>query len=436
MNLKAPILYLSILFSLTNISAQISHGGKPLSFEHKGLKSISVFNTPLHNYQQMLREDEDNKGNTKPFRYGKVHDVELSPENSGVWQQLASGEKVWQLKIQSKDAFAIGLIFNKFKLSRGVKLFMYSPDKKQIIGSFTQNNNKKNGWFSTIPLSGEVIILELNVPKDQFYGEIQLSGIVHDYKNAFGLKGYGSSGSCNVNVNCTEGDDWQNEKKSVVKYTYNGYVCTGALINNAAEDDTPYLLTANHCIGSSSEAASAVFWFNYESENCIATGNPSYQSISSSSLIATGGSLDFSLLELSVEPPLDYDVYYSGWNRSTNPASKTVCIHHPSGDIKKITLDYDPPSTGDYGSGLITNSHWQIHEWDVGTTEGGSSGSPLYDENHRIVGDLTGGDASCSYNYDDFYSKFDMSWDFYSNTNQQLKAWLDPNNTGVMVLDG
>jgi len=196
------------------------------------------------------------------------------------------------------------------------------------------------------------------------------------------------------------------------------------------------LLTAEHCINSSSVAASAIFIFNYESELCNGTSGPSSQTISSASLVATGGDLDFSLLELSIDPPEDYNVYFAGWNRSINPASNTVCIHHPSRDIKKISLDYDPPTTGNYGSGFITNSHWWIHEWDVGTTEGGSSGSPLFDENHRIVGDLTGGYASCSYNFNDYYSKFDMSWDYYPDADQQLKAWLDPDNTGVMTLDG
>ncbi len=439
MKLKFLILLIGIIFSFTKINAQISHGGKPLSFDHSGLKSASVFNTPLYNYQQMIKEDEENKGKAKPFRFGKMHKVLISPENYGTWQQLPSGEKIWQLNIQSKGAFAIGLIFNRFKLIKGTKLFVYSADKERLIGSFTEKNNKENGWFSTIPLAGETIIIELNVPKGENYGEMQLSGIVHDYKNAFGLKaGFGSSGACNVNVNCTEGAAWQNEKKAVVKYVFGAYLCSGALINNTVEDGTPYLLTANHCISSSSGAASAVFWFNYESASCDATTDPAYQTISSANLIATSaaGDLDFTLLELSVEPPTDYNVYYAGWSRSESAATNTVTIHHPQGDIKKISLDYDPPVTGDYGYGLVTNSHWRILEWDVGTTEGGSSGSPLFDENHRIIGDLTGGDASCTYNFDDYYAKFDMSWAYYPAASEQLKAWLDPYNTGITFLDG
>ena len=445
MKLKILILSISILFCLPNISAQISHGGKPLSFENSSLKSIPVFNTPRVNYQQMIREDGEITGKAKPFRFGKTHDVLLNPENYGVWQELPSGEKVWRLKIRSEKAFAIGLFFQDFYLNEGVKFFMYSADYSIIKGAFTSKNNKKSRVFSTLPLPGDELVLELNIPKEMDYGKFEISGIVHDYKNVFGKDSdaFKASGSCNVNVNCPEGDDWQNEKRSVVKYSYTddsggSYLCTGALINNTRQDASPYLLTASHCINSSTEAASALFIFNYESELCAGTTGSNSQTISSAGLTAatSGWTLDFSLLKLSIDPPTDYNVYYAGWNRGINPASSTVCIHHPQGDIKKISLDYDPPTTGNYGSGLITDSHWWIHEWDVGTTEGGSSGSPLFDENHRIVGDLTGGDAYCGYSVNDYYAKFDMSWDYYSEPGQQLKAWLDPDNTGVTTLDG
>ncbi|MCF6241914.1 MAG: T9SS type A sorting domain-containing protein [Bacteroidales bacterium] len=427
-----------------NIHAQINYGGTPLSFDQANLKSTPVYYTPYFDYNQLLREDENNKNGAKPYRYGKTHLVNINPENSGVWTNLKSGDKIWRLQIHSDKAYAIGLFFKHFKLNSGVRFFVYSPDKSIVKGAYTSQNNKTDKVFSVLPLTGEDIILELNVPKGVDFGVFELSGIIHDYKNAFGkkLKSAKASGSCNVNVNCPEGANWQNEKRSVVKYTFVSggytYMCTGALINNTRKDATPYLLTANHCVSSQTVAQTAVFIFNYESELCNGTIGPTNQTISASDLIAatTAGDLDFTLLKLSTSPPVEYGVYFSGWNRSTTAASNTVTIHHPSGDIKKISMDYDAPVTGNYGSGYITNSHWQILAWDLGTTEGGSSGSPLYDENHHIVGDLTGGEASCYNNVNDYYAKFDMSWDYYSDPNQQLKAWLDPDNTGVLTLDG
>lgn len=441
MKRKILILSLILLSNLINLSAQISHGGEPLSFKNKALKSMPIFNTPSFNYQQMIKEDEEQTGMAKPFRYGKMHQVNINPETSGVWQQLDDGGKIWRMQIRSADAYAVGVFFGDFQLNKGVRFYIYTPDREELKGAFTSKNNKESSVLSVLPLPGEEIVLELNVPNGTDYGNFSLSGIIHDYKNVFGLKyGYGSSGNCNINVNCPEGADWQNEKRSVVKYSYvsgsSTYLCTGALVNNSRQDATPYILTAQHCISSSTVAESGIFMFNYESEDCEATGNPDYQSISAASLIATGGNLDFTLLRLSSAPPADFNVYYSGWNHSTVAATNTVTIHHPSGDIKKISFDNDPVVTGNYGSSYVTNSHWNIIEWDLGTTEGGSSGSPLYDENHRIVGDLTGGDASCSNNVNDFYAKFDMSWDYYADASQQLKAWLDPDNSSIITLDG
>jgi hypothetical protein len=432
------VIILLLVVGLTAVG-QISHGGKPYSFsiEETVLKaSIAEFVTSEVDYMQMLKEDVE-AGRSKPFRYGKVHDVQLHPQNSGTWKTLANGDKIWRLKIKSNGAYSLSLIFDDYKLNKGAKIFLYSTDKKIVRGAFTDENNKSNNWFSTSPIAGEEIVIELNVLAGGDYGVLNISGIVHDYKGTFGLKtGYGSSGSCNVNINCPEGLEWQVEKRSVMKYIVNGWLCSGALINNTANDAKPYVLTAEHCIPDKGSPSNTTFIFNYESENCDGTGEILYQSMVGGDIVATGGNLDFTLLELSQIPPADYNVFYAGWNRKSTPATNTTCIHHPQGDIKKISKDNDPPTIGDYGEGYLINSHWNIGAWELGTTEGGSSGSPLFDENHLIVGDLTGGDASCSYNYNDYYSRFDLSWDYHSEPTKHLKTWLDPLNSGVEELYG
>ena len=446
--MRTSCLILLAFFGISlSLKGQISYGGTPYSFKTQNLKkSIAEYSTPNFDYQQMRIEDE-RAGRGKPYRYGKEHKVILNPENSGTWQTLANGDKIWQLKIKSSKAYSVSLVFNNYHLNNGSKLFLYSPDEKILIGAFTEKNNKKSGWFSTVPIAGEEIIIELNVPFRNEYGQLQVSTVIHDYRGTFGLKtGFGASGSCNINVNCPEGVDWQIEKRAVAKFIAGGSLCTGALINNTANDAKPYFLTAHHCLHSSGIAAGAVFWFNYESDDCVPAGNPSYQSISSSNLIATGENtigtnLDFTLLELSVSPPTEYNVYYAGWNRKVTPATNTTCIHHPEGDIKKISFDSDAPEIGNYddidpGSGYLINSHWKINEWNLGTTEGGSSGSPLFDENHMIIGDLTGGLADCSNSVDDYYTRFDLSWDYHSDPSKHLKSWLDPVGNEKWQLEG
>ncbi|MFH2096406.1 MAG: PKD domain-containing protein, partial [Bacteroidota bacterium] len=163
----------------------------------------------------------------------------------------------------------------------------------------------------------------------------------------------------------------------------------------------------------------------------------SIPSVSGCTLRATTTALDFCLVEMSAMPDqVDCEPYWCGWNNSATPAANTTGIHHPMGDVKKICVDNDPPAIGNYGSGYDANSHWHIAEWDAGVTEGGSSGSALFDENHRVVGDLTGGQAACGYVFNDYYARFDRSWDDYTPTDQQLKYWLDPTNSGVTTLDG
>ena len=236
-----------------------------------------------------------------------------------------------------------------------------------------------------------------------------------------------------------EGLNWQVEKRAVCHITYDGFIASGTLMNNTKKDGKPYILTAHHVISEEAIAEEAIFYFNYESESCDGTTGTKSQSISGSNLRATTNHLDFSLLEMSSIPPSIYQAYYAGWDRSGEVPSQTVCIHHPSGDVKKISMDHDVPLTASYTDSdytFDTNTHWHIENWELGTTEGGSSGSPLFDMNHRVVGDLTGGDANCFNSVNDYFAKFSSSWDTYPAKENQLKYWLDPENTEVLLLDG
>ncbi|MBS3774803.1 MAG: T9SS type A sorting domain-containing protein, partial [Bacteroidales bacterium] len=78
----------------------------------------------------------------------------------------------------------------------------------------------------------------------------------------------------------------------------------------------------------------------------------------------------------------------------------------------------------------------RVKEWDVGTTESGSSGSPLFNQNKRIIGDLSGGEATCEDPVNDYFARFDRSWDDFGIKEHQLKAWLDFDSTGFTRLNG
>ena len=415
------------LLVLTICLAQVSTPSTPKSFYIDENIPLSTVTLPSFDVDQFLIEDDNEmrSGDTKPYRFANPISVNLNMNNAGIWTELEDGSMVWMLEIESVGAFSLNIIYDIFDIPDGAEFFVYSDDVEMVLGAFTSFNHKPHGGFSTAPVKGDKIILEYNQPSNaSFDGNISISTIAHDYRNVFfnEERGYGDSGSCNNNVACSVGDDWQDEIRSVAMILTSGgsRLCTGSLINNATQDLSPYFLTANHCLGGNN---SWIFMFNYESPQCSNQNGPTNMTVSGSSLLASSSTSDVALLLLNETPPQDYNVHYAGWDVSGSTPSIPVGIHHPSGDIKKISFDYDNASN--------SGNYWDVDSWDDGTTEPGSSGSPLFDgQTHRIIGQLYGGVASCTNFGYDTYGKTSVSW------NLGLSDYLDPNNTGLSYIDG
>ncbi|MFK7907777.1 MAG: GEVED domain-containing protein, partial [Chitinophagales bacterium] len=355
--------------------------------------------------------------------------------------ELANGDRIWRLQIHCPEARSINLTYSDFYLPKGASFYLYNPSRSKVLGAFTHYNNHASRTFATNLIEDPTSILEYYEPAAvKGKGNITIDRIVHGYRfirsieaEANQEKGFNDSGACNVNVNCPEGDDWQDQKKSVARMVMIGSLCSGALINNQTQDCKPYFLTANHCTSgfSAAQMNQFIFQFNYESPNCTNINGPTNQSVTGASLKANLAASDFALLELNSEPPPEYNVYYAGWSNSPTAAPSVTGIHHPAGDIKKICIENQPVTT--------SGNEWRVDDWDVGVTEGGSSGSPLFNPEKRIVGQLFGGSAACSGTNDnglpDFYGKFSHSWDAGGLASNELQGWLDPNNTGVVTLD-
>ena len=423
--------------------SQIQTGELPSSFYESEEKSSNLnYSTFILDPELAALKTEDSitdEHKDIAWRFGTAMPVNYTLDNSGIWTHNDDNRtSVWRFRIAFKNAVTINLNFNTFNLSTNAKLFAYNSDYSDILGAITAANNKEDGQFSIRPIKGNSITLELVVPQNELeINQIAIEHVVYGYRSLHGKvqKVFQSSGNCNINVNCPEGDNWQDVKRSVALVTTatNTRFCTATLINNVRQDSTPYILGAAHC----GLRGNSIFIFGYESASC----NPNTDGILTNSISGSGrkaitvnfGS-DFELRELSSIPPSNYNVYYSGWNNENVASGKSVCIHHPTGDVKKISVDVDiPTSSGFYSSGV---THWQVGNWEQGTTEGGSSGAPLFDANQRIIGQLHGGDASCGNRAQDYFGKFSRSWNFSADTSRQLKRWLDPDNTGALVLDG
>lgn len=409
---------------------------------------------PALNLTTITAEDIIDEQNGLPPRFGVPVDVNYNLTNSGIWTILPNNDRIWRLKITCLEAVSINLLYDQFWLPEGAKLHLYTQEKTQMLGAFTSENNRGTSnnpsKFTTGLLFDESIILELYEPKNvENLSVLSIDKVVHGYvelSQIAGTNGYGDSGPCQVNVNCIEGQNWQDEKKGVALILVNGSrICTGSLVNNTASDLKPYFLTANHCIGSldangNTDASHYSFYWNYESNSCNNSSNYTPSSTSGATLKANNPYSDFALFELT-ESPLNsnIDVYFNGWDRTTAPTQGGVGIHHPSGDFKKIATHNMVPLQGQNPN---PNASWRVNyiatQNGHSVTEGGSSGSALFTNNKRIIGQLWGGSTiNCDDPASDFsdYGKFYISWDGNS-PQRRLKDWLDPNNLNLQYLDG
>lgn len=508
--LNQLLLTLLLCFGWAIAEAQPSVGGTPPSFKNKGegmiLKSNLRIST-LASPEKRKLYDEDFAaqlhGSVTPPRVAVILPVNYTPENSGEWIKLESGELIWRLTINVPDAIALSLTYSNFKLPAGSKLFIYSVNKKQVIGAYTSANNPV-GYkeFATELVAGDELTLEYVAPASEAIkvagvaeaGQAQqastgsytpeapvisISGIAYAYNEAFihlSPAFYDSdfrttaapddnndaSGLCMVNINCPEGADWQDEKRGVAatlqRIGASYYICSGSLVNNTSRNLYPYFLMAFHCsnsgtaIATDSDISQWLFYFHWESEGCIRNSpRGAYKTMTGATrlvAIPLDKGSDGLLLKLKNPVPTDWHVYYNGWDRRNIAPVSGVGIHHPAGDVKKISTYTAPAvSTGNivFGSanGGVTASD---ADWKViyaatqnghGITQGGSSGSPLFNQDKLIVGTLSGGSSSCA-NLEgpNFYGKLWYHWDQMAKQSQWMKPYLDSANTGEEFIEG
>jgi lysyl endopeptidase len=448
-------LYRLILLSLvfTGVSAlygQVEVPGKILDDPAKGDAARSIYLLPPPDPLEIeSRRALNAERASKNLQYAIMRAVDLNPESHGIWRKETV--RIWRVHIISPGARSLGLVFDQFHLREGVKLMVYDPSRRQVRGAYSAVNNKNAGGLAVGHTTGEEVILELQVPAGMYdYGRLSLSAISHAFihpsavDKALACPGeYGCAGDCEIDVNCEQGSEWQTEKRSIIRVNTLTQYCTGVIVNNTLYNGDPLVLTAKHCIDKDTLAKTALYEFGYESPSCEGGDGNLDRSISSAELLAVGDSIDFCLLRLSTIPPASYEAYYAGWSREMAQSEGTHAIHHPEGDVKKISFDKDAPELTNDGFTLprefeeyIDSSFWQIRRWDFGTTERGSSGSPVFNSQRQVYGLLSWGYADCVDPVDDFYTRFDMAWDYNEEPDQSLKSWLDPASSDLMSLGG
>ncbi len=444
---QAVVLGLTMIVFFSRAAAQISAGGTPISFGTPIAGVVPTTTMPSVDVAALLAEDALASEND-PYRFAEGIDVHLNLNNSGTWVVLPNGDRLWRLRIQSEGAQTLGLIYDEWNLPKGARLFLYNDDHSHVIGAFTSSNNWRDGTNTTAPVRGDAITLELVEPSGK-RGEsvLSVSRVCHAYRGASGfhsrdpLDAYGASDTCMINVACPLGDDWQNEANSIAKiYVAGTHLCTGALIRTADGAFHPYILTANHCFKPG--MASSVFEFDYRSVTCAGQQPPASTHVIANCVVnARWRQSDFMLLEMSSLPPVNWTPYFAGWDRRDVIPPNTTGLHHPQGDVMKISFDNDSPvGPNPFDTTYVPEGPdqymWRVVDWDNGSTQGGSSGSPLFDANHRIIGQLYGGAATCANNLYDRYGRLARSWWGGDSFDSSLVSWLDLNATDTLFING
>jgi V8-like Glu-specific endopeptidase len=375
--------------------------------------------------------------------------VELTPWLDGAWDSPQEGRMRWRQRISAPGATSLSFGFDRYRMPPGGRLIVYSPDGQQILSPFNERDNEPREPLWTPHVLGDEAMIEVELPSHETDRlDLRLSAVGRGYRPFSGIL---ESGSCNVDVRCPEADTWRRPVRSVGRYTFvsggQAFLCTGALINNTARDGKPYFLTANHCVGTAAEAASVVVYWNYENATCrtpgsAASGAPGNGSLAQSQsgavLRATWAPSDVTLIELDdpVDPALG--LHFAGWNRSTKDPMAAAAVHHPQGQEKRISFDLHLIATTSF-LGTLPNPAGRflwVEDWEAGTTEGGSSGAPLFDVGRRIVGHLTGGFAACGNGQSDWFGRFSSGWDGGGTPDSRLRDWLDPLSTSTVQLFG
>lgn len=437
--------FLILIASVGMATAQSTAERLPPSFggDAKALETVDRLTLPAQDNQALARQADlesiDRFG--VPERFAVPVATTARMDDRGTWESRADGSRLWRMRVSSPGALSLNIHFNQFELPSGARMWLYNRAGDHIQGPFDASNANARGGLWTPIVLGDETIVEVHVPAGAPTPIVRLGSVQHAFR---GLSG--KQGACNNDVICPEGDDWRPQIRAAARLTYGGVVlCSGQLVNNTEEDGRPLFLSAFHCItpflGGPPDFSlidSTVTYWNFESPVCgQLSGGSLNETVIGATMVAGEQVTDFMLLELSETPPADFNVYYAGWDVTGNAPNAAVGIHHPSGDEKAISFDNDPLTTDtEFFPG---GTHWTIGGWEDGTTEGGSSGSCIYDPaTGQCVGTLTGGFAACvgQTRPEDYYGKLSAAWEAGEADDEQLRAHLDPLDLGVNRLAG
>ncbi len=202
--------------------------------------------------------------------------------------------------------------------------------------------------------------------------------------------------NCTENYSCNQSATNQKAARATVAILVgNLYQCTGTLLNNTRNDQTPYVLTARHCEngalgGGNPQAAASVsiYW------DAVAPCGGVLGSIYDGTAPVQWGATtmveqqDAWLLKLD-SAPVAQDAYWAGWDATGGTFTGGYSIHHALGFDKQYVQWYGqsvllqiPGTTLKIG---YDSTFWGVVN-QLGSVGAGASGGALFDPNNNVVG--------------------------------------------------
>ncbi len=434
-------LYLFLIFFL--VAAVADTQSLWISSETSDVNTVDLLELPVQDNSVLFASARSSSGRGSPKVFAFPVQVSVGIKNHGTWESTRSGRMVWRQRIRSEGAYSMNVAFTNFNLPETGVMFLYDVNKTHVIGPISaKDNDVHREWWSPI-LPFDEMVVEVQVEEyQQDLLDFHIRQVNHDFSGLGSLL----SGSCNLDVVCGEEDgygfleDYRDVIQSVGLFLLEGFqLCSGFLINNTRNDCSPYFLTAYHCDVTPANAASVVVYWNYQNSFCRipgsvesgGVGDGTFDMFNSGAEVVAGDEfLDFRLLRLDDEVDPETQPFFAGWDVEGETFDSTICVHHPNGDEKRISFDFDPPTV------LAQEKFVRVEDWDIGTTEEGSSGSPLFSQDKLVIGLLSEGLASCQNDLLDDFASLKLAWEGGGTPETRLKDWLDPDNTGTKKLAG
>ncbi|EXJ17196.1 trypsin-like serine protease [Imhoffiella purpurea] len=398
--------------------------------------------------RQRLEEANKNAASGRPYMIGLSKTIELGVDlqpldvaamgdqtysyQAGTVKK--SGDNVaWTVRLDTLGSLATRVRFDNLNLPEGSALYLYN-DAGDVRGPYT----KKARSFWSHSLAGETLYVQVDTTaedSDRLSFDIGAMMVLDSESKAL----CPDNAPCVRDGSCFDKSDWEyidEVRKAIAHITFvedeGAYMCSGGLLADTDDDSSiPYFLTANHCINTPEVAATVEAWFDYRTESCGASCPDLADTTSTlgATLLDHSGVDDHSLLLLNEDPPAES--WFLGW--SSTPVARIggtdlYRLSHPLGSPQAYStheIDAYVSPVSYCGTTAMPRGAYIFSRDVIGATEGGSSGSPVMQENGQVVGQLFG---VCGWNIDDVCDATNNAAvdGAFANYYADVAKWLSP----------